>query len=146
MNSHAKMPLLAAPTHRTVVLANLWSFCHEHEVKWMAGMSAVEKTRKANGGFFMSCPAQCVWRPASSRANAGLRGGDALTRLWVAGHEISISGFNETNSFTSVVVPKWRSYWQACLAVRAVEVWNLLRRHLRAVTQPMDGFIPLCGR
>ena len=85
----------------------MWHFALARDVKAVAGFSVVskrdpEKQRK----LLMMCAANYAWCDARPRAEHGLHGGGALARMWVPSDHLSVSSFDESNAFTSVLMPK----------------------------------------
>ncbi len=64
--------------------ARLWHFALAEDVKAVAGFAVVSKKQEGRQRkLLMMCAANYLWADARGRADHGLRGGDALSRLWV---------------------------------------------------------------
>ena len=60
------------------------------------------------------------------RAEHGLRGGEALSAVFVPSDILEISVFDESNAFTWIRTPNWMHSWIVAPPVLARDVWSLL--------------------
>ena len=81
--------------------------------------------------LLMCCPANYCMEDAKGSANHGLLGGGALSQMINPSEHMCLGAFDESNAFTSVLVPSWLSFWQCCPPVLAMHVWDSLPFELR---------------
>eukprot|EP00974_Lingulodinium_polyedra_P045545 4366211-Lingulodinium_polyedra.AAC.1 len=79
----------------------------------------------------MQVAANYVWEDVRPKADFGLFGGGALSRVHCPTGEWAVSSFDENNAFTRVLVPPWMRRWCAAPPLRAVRVWSKLPAAVR---------------
>ena len=110
----------------------MWEFVEADGVDAVAGLSVVAKKQKPKlRKLLMQCATNYVWNDVRGRENHGLLGGGALGRLHVEEDNWFVSSFDESNAFTSVVVPEWMRRWCCAPPVRAGDVWDKLSPDVR---------------
>ena len=94
----------------------------------------------------MMCPANYAWVDARQRSELGMNGGSTIGSIYVPGGEWAASICDQSNAFTSVVVPDWMRLWCAAPPLRAHDIWSLLSPELQAKTGPFDWIAPCYRR
>ena len=56
------------------------------------------------------------------RFDYGLAGGTAISQVYTEGDDLHVVALDESNAFTSVMVPEWLSYWQCSPPLLAMHV------------------------
>ena len=74
----------------------------------------------------MICACNYAWTDPRERRQHGLLGGEALSKLALSSGAMGLACFDESNAFSSVLMPEWAWEWQACPALPACLVWDLL--------------------
>ena len=92
--------------------------------------------------LLMCCPANYVLSDARERSSLGLYGGSAIANTIITAPTFQASAWDESNAFTSIMVPVWLSYWQCCPPVRAAVVWEQLSDELRNQITPSHFVCP----
>ena len=129
---------------RSDLPASLWSFGLAHEVRALAGFSAVpKKDGQRQRKLLMMCACNYAWSDPRSREEHGLHGGGALERAWVPSDQLHLNAFDESNAFAYVAAPSWFWPWQAVPPVRAGTVWNRLPGRVQAAASASTWVFPL---
>ena len=123
--------------------ANMWDFVQEDQVKALCGFAVVpKKVWPKQRKLLMQCAANYAWKSAKERGNHGLQGGTALAKLHVPSDNWSVAVCDESNCFTSVVVPYWMRAWVACPPLRARDVWKRLSQEQQKKVSKADWIFP----
>ena len=86
----------------------MWTFADESEVKAVAGFAVVpKKDPTKQRKLLMTCATNYWWCDATQRADFGLHGGGALSRVLVDGPDLARASFDLSNAFTSIQTPSW---------------------------------------
>ena len=131
--------------HRSDV-APLWCWKAFSQVKCVGGFSTVSK--KAAGQqrkLLMQVPFNYLMTDVRARAGIGMNGGGAVSRLRSGTQGFEAAVCDQSNSFTSVIVPTWMIEYQATPPVAAAHVWSLLPAGLRATLKPYS-LVSACYR
>ena len=122
----------------------LWEFVTEEEVRAIAGLSVVAKKQApAQRKLLMQVATNYRWGDVRRRHNHGLLGGTAMSRLHVANDQWAVSCFDESNAFSSILMPVWMRRWCAAPPVRARDIWSRLTP---AVRERVTGATPIYPR
>ena len=132
--------------NRSDLPSSMWQFIEQHEVKSIAGFSAVVKKNRRQRKLLMQCASNYLFSDVTKRSELGMMGGAALADLHVPGDSLSLASWDESNAFSFVRTPAWMWPWCCSPAVRARDVWTLLAAPLQAKLNGADWVFPAYTR
>ena len=125
--------------HNRTDVAHLWSWLPANEVQCFGGFSTVakkcgDKQRK----LLMEVPFNYLMRSVKRRPGLGMDGGMAVSRIRTDQRGFDCAACDESNAFTSVIVPQWMIRYQGTPPVSAGRVWHLLPVSVRSRVRRHD--------
>ncbi|CAE7309115.1 unnamed protein product [Symbiodinium sp. CCMP2592] len=129
--------------HRSDLPSNMWSWRSFSEVKAIAGFSCVpKKDGVTQRKLVMCCSFNYLLSDVEARSRLGMTGAGALARTHLEKPGLKAAVCDQSNAFTSVLVPEWMIPYQAVPPLPAGEVWELLPRRLREGLSATDWVCP----
>jgi hypothetical protein len=129
--------------NRSDLPARMWTFMPVSEVKAIGGIACVlKKDGVTQRKLLMSCTFNYMLRDVKLRSNLGMEGAGALSRFMVDGKAACFSACDQSQSFTSVLVPDWMHKYLACPPIPASAVWNKISADLRSRLQGHELICP----
>ena len=126
---------------------NIWHFLTHSEVVATAGVSAVaKKDPSQQRKLIMACAANYCWQDVKIRLDHGLGGSAALARIQAVEPGLHVAFMDESNAFTSMVVPQWMIKYLACPPVLSGEIWEKLTLEQRQAWGRFQVIYPSYGR
>ncbi|CAE7791178.1 unnamed protein product [Symbiodinium sp. CCMP2592] len=129
--------------HRLDLPSNMWSWRPFAEVKAVAGFSCVpKKDGVTQRKLLMCCSFNYLLSDVEARSRLGMTGAGALARAHLEKPGLKAAVCDQSNAFTSVLVPEWMIPYQAVPPIPAGDVWELLPRRLRDDLSASDWVCP----
>ena len=111
---------------------NLWTWKLAKEVKCFGCFVTVaKKTEGQQRKLLVQVPFNYMMTSVRQRVGLGMDGGRALARLICDGAGFHCAACDQSNSFTSVIVPEWMIEYQGTPPLVANRVWHVLPASLR---------------
>ena len=113
--------------HRQDLPQNMWTWRKFSDVKAISGFACVpKKDGISQRKLLMSCSFNYLLTDVEQRSRLGMAGAGALSRVHFSEEKVSAAVCDQSNAFTSVMVPSWFYEYQATPPVPAKVVWTLL--------------------
>ena len=129
--------------HRSDLPSNMWSWRPFSEVKAIAGFSCVpKKDGVSQRKLLMCCSFNYFLSDVEARSRLGMTGAGALARAHLEKPGLKAAVCDQSNAFTSVLVPEWMVPYQAVPPIPAGDVWELLPQQLRDSLSVSDWVCP----
>ena len=118
--------------HRSDLPNNMWAWRRFSETKAVAGFSCVpKKDGFSQRKLLMCCSFNFLLSEVEPRSRLGMTGAGALARAHFEKPGVKAAVCDQSNAFTSVLVPDWMIPYQAVPPIPAGDVWKLLPQQLR---------------
>ncbi|CAE7268151.1 unnamed protein product, partial [Symbiodinium sp. CCMP2456] len=125
--------------HRNDLPNNMWTWRTFADVKAIAGFSCVpKKDGITQRKLLMCCSFNFLLSDVEARSRLGMTGAGALSRLHLEQPGLQAAVCDQSNAFTSVLVPEWMIPYQAVPPIPAGDVWELLPQALRGTVGVSD--------
>ena len=129
--------------HRDNLPTNMWHWDLWSECRTVTGFSTVcKKKAPMLRKLLMAVASNYCFVDPKVRADLGMAGGGALTRVHSEGKGLAIASCDESNAFTYVLMPKWMWKWFACPPLPAIMVWKSLPLSLQLLCNPATWVSP----
>ena len=129
--------------HRIDLPNNMWTWRSFADVKAIAGFSCVpKKDGITQRKLLMCCSFNFLLSDVEARSRLGMTGAGALSRLHLERPGLQAAVCDQSNAFTSVLVPEWMIPYQAVPPIPAGDVWELLPQALRGTVGVSDWVCP----
>ena len=111
----------------------MWRWAPWASCRAVAGFTVVPKKDPSKlRKLLMCCPANYMFEDPRYRAELGMGGGGAITRIHIPSDNLACSACDESNAFTYVLTPEWLWPWFSTPPIRAFHVWDCLPDDFRS--------------
>ena len=129
--------------HRRDLPSNMWCWKPYDQVKAVAGFSCVpKKDGVTQRKLLMCCSFNYLLADVDERSRLGMTGAGALSSVHLDQAGLQVAVCDQSNAFTSVLVPEWMIVYQAVPPLPARDVWELLPQGLQDTLQAHDWVCP----